>query len=422
MKKLIINNIGPIKHVELELKQVNVIIGPQGSGKSCILKVASFCAWLEKRILIDRTHNVLCDKNLVERELVEFHKLKGLVDEKSYFRYVSDYVEMEFHGEFITYTRKDSQWSYKKGRVSYIPAERSIISVVPNIFEVNFGKDYMKSFIKDWNIARKCHPARTPLPIVGLPISYHYDESRNEDVVDVEADKSISLTNASSGIQSLVPMCSYLDYLFDQQYSAKAMTSAEEDSRNLILALDLHHSRYFFPMEDAATNAFVGYINSMPYIFRDKKDYEECAQIYKNHTQISHSDIYLEEPELNIFPQTQIQLVRYLLEKIKLHDDNLFLATHSHYILYALNNCMLGYKVAENVRDAGDEEMLKNQKSWTDPDRVGVWELRDGKLNPVPESPSNTIQDKDGLIRGNYFDRVMHNVMADFTNLMNYYE
>ena len=51
-KKLIIDNIGPIKHVELDLKRVNVIIGPQSAGKSCILKIAFFCAYAEKRMPI----------------------------------------------------------------------------------------------------------------------------------------------------------------------------------------------------------------------------------------------------------------------------------------------------------------------------------------------------------------------------------
>ena len=160
----------------------------------------------------------------------------------------------------------------------------------------------------------------------------------------------------------------------------------------------------------------------MPFPFENEADYRECLQIYNNHTKVSHSDIFLEEPEQNIFPDTQVKLVYYLLEKIKLHQDNLFMATHSHYILYALNNCMLGHLVAETARKADDEEALQFQNSWIDPAQVGVWELKDGMLNPVEDSPSNTIQDKDGLIRGNYFDRVMRNVMADFTNLMNYYE
>lgn len=48
MKRLVIDNIGPVKHVELNLKRINVIIGPQSVGKSCVLKIACFCAWAEK--------------------------------------------------------------------------------------------------------------------------------------------------------------------------------------------------------------------------------------------------------------------------------------------------------------------------------------------------------------------------------------
>ena len=47
-RRLIINNIGPIKHVDIYLNKINVIIGPQSSGKSTIAKIISFCSWLEK--------------------------------------------------------------------------------------------------------------------------------------------------------------------------------------------------------------------------------------------------------------------------------------------------------------------------------------------------------------------------------------
>jgi hypothetical protein len=33
-----------------------------------------------------------------------------------------------------------------------------------------------------------------------------------------------------------------------------------------------------------------------------------------------------------------------------------------------------------------------------------------------------STSDEDGLIRGNYFDRIMHNIMADFTNYAAYYD
>ena len=50
MKHLIIRNLGPLSDVDISLSRINLIIGPQSTGKSCILKVACFCAWLEERI------------------------------------------------------------------------------------------------------------------------------------------------------------------------------------------------------------------------------------------------------------------------------------------------------------------------------------------------------------------------------------
>lgn len=39
MKHLIVKHIGPLDQIDIELKKVNVIIGPQSSGKSCVLKL-----------------------------------------------------------------------------------------------------------------------------------------------------------------------------------------------------------------------------------------------------------------------------------------------------------------------------------------------------------------------------------------------
>ena len=54
MKRIIIHDFGPIMDADILLKDVNVIIGEQSIGKSCVLKVACFCTWVEKRIEIDQ--------------------------------------------------------------------------------------------------------------------------------------------------------------------------------------------------------------------------------------------------------------------------------------------------------------------------------------------------------------------------------
>lgn len=49
-----------------------------------------------------------------------------------------------------------------------------------------------------------------------------------------------------------------------------------------------------------------------------------------------HCDIFLEEPEANLFPPTQTNLVEWLLDMTKGDiPNNLFVATHSPYILNA---------------------------------------------------------------------------------------
>jgi hypothetical protein len=79
---------------------------------------------------------------------------------------------------------------------------------------------------------------------------------------------------------------------------------------------------------------------------------------------------------------------------------------------------MQGYLVKDRV----PESLREKADSWLNPKEVAVWELREGELSSEIDETFNTLQDEDGLIRGNYFDRIMHNIMADFTNYSAYYD
>lgn len=62
MKHLVIRNLGPLKESDIELKRINVIIGSQSSGKSCVLKTACYCTWVEKRIELTQTSDFFCER------------------------------------------------------------------------------------------------------------------------------------------------------------------------------------------------------------------------------------------------------------------------------------------------------------------------------------------------------------------------
>ena len=61
------------------------------------------------------------------------------------------------------------------------------------------------------------------------------------------------------------------------------------------------------------------------------------------------------------------------------------------------------------------------KESFIDPEIVSVWELEKGVLKKYSDKAKGTIQDDNGLIRKNYFDAVMQNVMADFSTLSSLY-
>lgn len=130
MIKLKIDNFGPIKHAELDFKKVNILIGQQGTGKSCILKIAAFCMWVEKVYLsgeIDDFQRGISQKEFVEKHLLTYYKLEEYaVIAKSYFSIIS------FKGSIhidIKFNQIDDNWiQIKKNdlttvtkRVAYIP-------------------------------------------------------------------------------------------------------------------------------------------------------------------------------------------------------------------------------------------------------------------------------------------------------------
>ena len=55
MAHIVIKNVGPINEVEFDLNKINVLIGPQSSGKSTVDKIACYCSWVEKRASQDQS-------------------------------------------------------------------------------------------------------------------------------------------------------------------------------------------------------------------------------------------------------------------------------------------------------------------------------------------------------------------------------
>lgn len=125
-----------------------MLIGPQSSGKSTIAKVISFCLWLEKDVLMRRNTDYV-SWSFVEKQLLEFHKLKNYLNEGYAIFFVGDAIDFCYTKDMCFAKLKDGFERCKIGKVAYIPAERNAVTL-PNIASLKMPEYNTRSFIFDW--------------------------------------------------------------------------------------------------------------------------------------------------------------------------------------------------------------------------------------------------------------------------------
>ena len=300
MKHLVIRNLGPLKEADVELKRINVIIGSQSSGKSCLLKTACYCTWVEKRIELTQTEDFFARDGNFLKELERFHKLKGYIKEDTFISYESDFMSFSFDNatKSFTFEWMEGRWNYRRSKVTYIPAERNLVAAIPNWFQVKFADDNIRDFMADWETARQA--TTNDLSVLNLDVSYHYDANTKSDKVQVADGVTLDFTNTSSGLQSVIPLFVHLSHITKIKHD-RIESFANIQENNVLLS---------------------------------KLDEEDKRDVYTNYVHTHHCDIFLEEPEANLFPPTQSNLVEWLLSLTKGEQpNNLFVATHSPYIL-----------------------------------------------------------------------------------------
>lgn len=389
MKHLVIRHFGPIKEADMDLRRVNIIIGPQSSGKSTILKIACFCDWMERQIELTQNPDKYCDSNFFIENLIGFHKLEGYLQQETYIRYENDAVSFDYSEKNKKCTFKWNEakrWKYKRTKIAYIPAERNLVAAIPNWYQVNMNKDNILDFMKEWEFARKAFLKGEQ--ILNLPVKYEYNAYNQGDRIKLENGKELDLTVASSGLQALTPLYVMLRYLTSEYYK-EAHTNVEQD----MLRQNLH--------EVVA---------------------KECAGLTKGEQQNiidtiltpHHTDLFVEEPEAHIFPSTQKSFVYSLVEMLNGNvQHTCFLATHSPYILTAFNNIILaGETMAMSKEKADKVSVIMPKRQTLCYDEVAAFEMSNGR--------NHSIMDEDfRLISADAIDAASQEISNDFDYLLN---
>lgn len=389
MSKIKIKNFGPIKEGILDndgwidIKKVTVFIGNQGSGKSTVAKVISTLSWLEKSINRGDIEIGKFNFNFF-KNCFKFHKIDSYFSDKTYVEYIGEkyYILCDLRNA-PPKIKVESHEGYIVPKICYIPAERNFLSTISDAFNVKGLPGNLFSFAERLRKAQdELNGQRLKLPIGDY--EYRYDDNIDNSFVAGE-NYQINLADASSGLQSFIPL-----YLVSK-YLSKSISQNQED-----------------PKRTLTVDQSVRFANEILNITSDgrlkdderNKKIEEIKARYFNKCFIN----IVEEPEQNLFPSSQQQMLNSLLEFNNMNEGNkLIMTTHSPYLINYLTLNVKAEQVfrslVEKKYKLGDPEILDINKivplsSFIKSEDLAIYELdeTDGsmkKLNTFEGIPSD---------------------------------
>ena len=136
----------------------------------------------------------------------------------------------------------------------------------------------------------------------------------------------------------MVPLFVHLNYLFGKkskkQSDYKQTYEQKEESKRLLKLL-ADHLKAREDYDEITQPTSVIHIDGMFFFFNAVQGSKKFERMVLHYLQTDHNELFLEEPEDNLFPPTQCQLVDWLLDKVSgsRKKEMLFVATHSPYVL-----------------------------------------------------------------------------------------
>ena len=254
----------------------------------------------------------------------------------------------------------------------YVPAERNFLSAVDKPSTLKGLPSTLYTFLEEFENARREIKESIELPIGDVKFSHQ--TLNNISWVEGQGFK-VRLSESSSGFQSFVPMFLVTQYLassINKEYDPTKKSQSFQE-----------YQRYKTAIQQVLDNP------KITDEFRTSL-LEILASRVKNSCFIN----IVEEPEQNLYPASQRQILNKLLEYTNLNEDNeLVLTTHSPYILNYLTLAIQGNAVLEKIKASGKEQELLRQLSEIVPvassisgKNVLIYELTDsGAVHRLPD-------------------------------------
>ena len=398
---LLVNSFGPIKDLNITFKKITLFIGDQGTGKSCIAKLFSMFKWLEK-VLSQKKYKLSYFEqyNRFKTKLCAYHRLESFINDDSYIKFEGQLYNFSYENGYFNIIDKNKD-SDGISKIMYIPAERSIVSVAENKTKLlKELPDSNETFSDEFINAKNFFKNGYNLPFENL--RFEFDSLNDTGWIHgtdyLGKDYKVRLIHASSGIQSSLPMCmvsEYLSYKISDREEIK-LSKEEKDKLEKRIADIMQNDDYSDNIKDMMIRQL------------------SIANRYDRFINI------VEEPELNLFPHSQMEVLYSLISNNASSNNNMLVfTTHSPYSLAIINIMIMASKAYSNANE-DKKDQIKNilpTKYHINIKDIAAYRLSSSDICYC----QSIINEKTGLISKNDLDSASDDIINTFNSLYNYY-
>ncbi|WP_035651946.1 AAA family ATPase [Flavobacterium sp. ASV13] len=439
--KLIVKNFGPLKDINIEVREMVTFIGAQASGKSTLAKLIS---------IFEDDDFRRSSKATFETELHKYN-IYSYLNENTFIEYKNSESVFPFtlkfsSSKFEKQTAPHSIELFKeiKPKDHFITKDITIIAFKLSIY---WSIEHCESY--DPNFETKILNLFPEKKQKTKFISYYYNPENRKSFKGYLADEILDILNKEKETESYFQLyetlinCFPNIFLYDSIYIPTERNILGIISTNILGLInnDIQIPKYLLNSGQEYEKA-VQTVKELPLAIIDKKfKYKREGQtsyIYHNENEkidllesasglqsiipilllVEYSkslkekynfNFVVEEPELNLYPKAQHELIKYLVKNCLFDRKNLILTTHSPFVLASINNLLLAYDKGQT--NPKEVNKIIKKESWLNPKNFIAYELKNGKAKKI-------MNDKLGQISENMIDGVSDSFADEFNKLL----
>lgn len=367
-----VKNFGPLLNVEVTISPVTIFIGPQAAGKSTLAKLLS----------------VLKDIGLRRNEFQNIDDIKKAFSQFNISAFIKKTTTISFETPLYTITIEKLKFSFivhdiEKTREELHEMQRQLRIIEPDMERL---EELLKVEIPDSNevesLSKKVRKILLEFNKQQVLSVAHHILRRP---LYVPAERSLISLISDSLYEFLKYKISLPEYILD--FGSKYFDSRKNVQNFRIDFLNIDYS--FFQDTDwintinkkskislkAAASGFHAVVPLILVLINKQKNRPHIGDFF-----------VVEEPELNLFPDAQHQLVQFIF-RLGLHKENTFVfTTHSPYILSSIDNLIQADNAFQgNKKMASKIQKVLPKSIWLPFENVSAYFLTNGTAMDIKD-------------------------------------